>query len=824
MDEAGSHAALTSALPLPDDGVPATVSVPHAAASLPALDPIFLTESPVVVRAKLQLQRDKLERLLHDQVIQKKVDKGGKVFVSPEAGANLPVDEVLSKAQQVVSPFAADTLESEPADATTAAAKSMGKGGGESSASETANDASHAQVTDQSADIPERSPQRGGAHETATVPTSAAGEADYQATRYPDSEYTPPSPGVGACLGTGGRRGWAPSVGAADDADDDDDGYEPELQLSFKAEPAAKPAAAHPVHVQSHIDEPAAPRPERVSPLTTTNYNDLHDAYRIDRQPSVDSRRDTRTRDIAGVAAAGQAAAAAGFHDIGSQRAPAAARRAHATGPVKRPVAQQHGDGDGDGLAVEPAATASGRAAQLYSPTRAYSSVRAEPYSPNAPACFMDVEAAPAQAQRGVSPAYTTAARRPDGADAARSSVAPRDAGHPGLDGEMPPPAAPVAARRVPIDGLQSQPRSAGRSGTPGRYVQAVRRAPSRLVSVMPEHEVAALNAPRGGRTPPVLVAPERARYQYVEEIPLDDEGYVYTSRARPREVVGPLRRDAYYDHLHSRVLYSPYPTPVRRAPRRVIVDQEGRRYVEADPEVEPEYFEPPVVHRRPLVSALPRRQEVLYDREGRPVPVSYARTPSGVGAFVAVEDLQPEHVEEYEAIAGPSGVPSVYSRPHARPRRDGGSSVYDARAASVLPAELEYAPPPQPMLANTPHLQQQQVSGRYDDPDSEVDRLHRRRIEQDEVVLPATASESLAYSGKHFRRPLRHESEQLVYRRHQDGDGDRGGGVSMAASPRLRLASRAGQYVAGPAAGSALAAPRVDSVRSLYPPRDAQR
>ncbi|KAI5309907.1 hypothetical protein KEM55_002156, partial [Ascosphaera atra] len=299
------------------------VSTPGTSAArkaVPTLDPIFLTESPIVIRAKLQSRREHMERLIQEQVTQKKADGRLKVSVH-ESNPDFDVAEILGKALRVVSPYPA------PAQAVAVA---MSVGGEEehiaasegqkvtSEGSDVNSYYSSLAPDSDPADRPERSPSRreeeqaAGAKATTTTAdidmadvavadvsgdesrndidyvlgtrkTGAVTSPDYQisadaeeeteeGTHY-EPEYSPPGPGLPVTV--------------------NDESYEPELDPMFHGRSHAQALEgerarlerqvelqqqqpAHPpylpVHVQNHILEPHAPRPERVSPLTTSEF------------------------------------------------------------------------------------------------------------------------------------------------------------------------------------------------------------------------------------------------------------------------------------------------------------------------------------------------------------------------------------------------------------------------------------------------------------------------------------------------------------------------------------------------------------------------
>lgn len=70
------------------------------------IDPIFLTKSDDLVRAEIQLQRQRVERVLRDQLEQRRLEARQKASVQ-EGKPDFDVSDVLSKALEIVKPVAA---------------------------------------------------------------------------------------------------------------------------------------------------------------------------------------------------------------------------------------------------------------------------------------------------------------------------------------------------------------------------------------------------------------------------------------------------------------------------------------------------------------------------------------------------------------------------------------------------------------------------------------------------------------------------------------------------------------------------------------------
>ncbi|KAL9597197.1 MAG: hypothetical protein Q9179_004349 [Wetmoreana sp. 5 TL-2023] len=94
-----------SHLPPPPSNVQSRVSSNTApvAASLSGIDPIFLTKSDVLLRAEIQQKRQRIERVLADQVKENKAISRQRAFDQDDL-PDFNVTEVLRKAQELVKP------------------------------------------------------------------------------------------------------------------------------------------------------------------------------------------------------------------------------------------------------------------------------------------------------------------------------------------------------------------------------------------------------------------------------------------------------------------------------------------------------------------------------------------------------------------------------------------------------------------------------------------------------------------------------------------------------------------------------------------------
>ncbi|KAJ9304257.1 hypothetical protein DTO217A2_6221 [Paecilomyces variotii] len=94
--------------PLNGSAAASSTATPSRIVPKPAseIDPIFLTKSDDLVRAEMQLQRQRVERVLREQLEQRRVEARQKASVQ-EGKPDFDVSDVLSKALEIVKPVAA---------------------------------------------------------------------------------------------------------------------------------------------------------------------------------------------------------------------------------------------------------------------------------------------------------------------------------------------------------------------------------------------------------------------------------------------------------------------------------------------------------------------------------------------------------------------------------------------------------------------------------------------------------------------------------------------------------------------------------------------
>ncbi|KAJ5776616.1 uncharacterized protein N7511_001627 [Penicillium nucicola] len=261
------------------------------------IDPIFLTKSDDLVRAELQLQRQRVERQLRDQVELRRMETKQKTAVQ-DTKPEFDVSEVFKQALEVVKPVSlCDSSEASGPDGqasdfdnnsyySSRAPDSPLQAGGQQKSSPVAivppaGPAQHGPVahypdelqrlealnqpgSDQEmqdayhvADQRPMYTQTQSRHQKAEDPNPYRESPQIEAAD--DSEYSPPAPA-------------APLSEAHDYPREIESGRQlkPDVRyIELPRGPRKPPSPANVRVVQNHITSPAAPRPSRVSPLAT---------------------------------------------------------------------------------------------------------------------------------------------------------------------------------------------------------------------------------------------------------------------------------------------------------------------------------------------------------------------------------------------------------------------------------------------------------------------------------------------------------------------------------------------------------------------------
>ncbi|PGH06508.1 hypothetical protein GX51_02332 [Blastomyces parvus] len=274
------------------------------------IDPIFLTKSDDLIRAEIQLQRQRVERTLRDQLEQKKIEYRRKTCLQ-ESKPDFDVSEVLREALQLVKPIS--TTDMDGANANTAASDSF-----EDNSFYSSKAPDSPQVSDRNEqpsplrpeparpagvdEVPyeghvdrqhvdsDRDMMDVEMQETYNVadkrgPLSRSPEnltprrpspSRYPAREHPDMydepEYSPPGPDIPS----GGRR-----------EEEGEYVQEPEPGINYRRRSYGRPIErgqdmrrvtppGHDIRIaRNHITSPAAPQPSRVSPLAVTKVPSL---------------------------------------------------------------------------------------------------------------------------------------------------------------------------------------------------------------------------------------------------------------------------------------------------------------------------------------------------------------------------------------------------------------------------------------------------------------------------------------------------------------------------------------------------------------------
>ncbi|EGE84034.1 hypothetical protein BDDG_06979 [Blastomyces dermatitidis ATCC 18188] len=312
---AAAAAAAAAIAPIPSEAVaPSSHSGPSGPLTtqkpVSEIDPIFLTKSDDLIRAEIQLQRQRVERTLRDQLEQKKIEYRRKTCLQ-ESKPDFDVSEVLREALQLVKPIS--TTDMDGANANTAASDSF-----EDNSFYSSKAPDSPQVSDQNQqsspvqpeparpveadEVPyeghvdrqhvdsdrdmmdvemqepynvaaKRGPlSRSPENLTPRRPSPSRYSAREQPDMYDEPEYSPPGPDIPS----GGRR-------------DEEGEYiqEPEPDINYRRRSYGRPVdrgqdtrritpPGHDIRIaRNHITSPAAPQPSRVSPLAVTKVPSL---------------------------------------------------------------------------------------------------------------------------------------------------------------------------------------------------------------------------------------------------------------------------------------------------------------------------------------------------------------------------------------------------------------------------------------------------------------------------------------------------------------------------------------------------------------------
>ncbi|CAL5868154.1 uncharacterized protein PFLUO_LOCUS2378 [Penicillium psychrofluorescens] len=609
------------------------------------INPIFLTKSDDLVRAELQLQRQRVERALRDQVEQKKQETKQKLLLQ-DTNPGFDVEEVLNRALELVKPLSL----SDPSEAT-------GPGDDDNSFYSSRAPDSPPQIGDHQRPSPVA---RGLGHKSDELQRLEAlnppgsdqemhdaypvadqrslnvqkqqprhGHAGLQQPVEPleEPEYSPPAPTV-------------PPV----DYQDDQRGARGRRRVSdgrfpvYSQEMRRPPSPANGIRVvQNHITSPAAPRPSRVSPLATK------------KAPAVQQLRDERT----------------GYRSDQVYSDPDSARGSP-TAPAPNVISRKRRRLDGG----------SGHAS-VAAPTEIY--IKQEPVSPPP---FADDPEVLRGRQRQEQPVYI-------------DSVSPRYT--------------PVAERREPVyetQGYHEPALEPGPSRTSSRLstrrpvrddgdlrrvanIQYARQSdyPREHIDVHPSVARSAsytvVDRPRYYEEAPPSYS---RRYVAVDEPPTTYQEPYYEEVPSARTMAPPPRRIVVDEHGTQYIEMVPAQRTQPMAPPPRPMSQVSRSEVYED--------------RAPLRSASMRAPSVVQDAYGEHRYVQEMPPPQPVYRRVVSDYARPTTSDRRIYAAPPDGHETTYSRP---------GSVQVAEYAPRQPAYYEeYNPPPPERIIRTTSVRPQ--------------------------------------------------------------------------------------------------------------------
>ncbi|RDW90296.1 uncharacterized protein DSM5745_02071 [Aspergillus mulundensis] len=510
------------------------------------IDPIFLEKSEDLVRAELQLQRQRVEREIREQVDLRRQESKQKVSVQ-DATPDFDVSDVLSRALELVKPSPAPEVAA-PSDSfddnsfySSRAPDSPQHGDHKSSsASSVPGEHSAGAIGERYSDElhrlealnrPDSDQSMQDTYSIADPRPSSQRQPHHtqayrahtrqQAEPLDEPEYSPPAPGVAPMERV---ESYEPSRtmpnGPKRRAVDPRDRY---------ARRSISPADGVRV-IRNHITSPAAPQPSRVSPLA------------IAKVPSVNQHHDSRSE-----------------YDV--------ERRGSPEVPAQPPVSRKRRRLQDDRVVYR---TSGGGSIKPF--------VKEEPVSPppfadSAPIYRPRVQEGPVYIDVP-SPRYTPVADRRE--------PALRTSGY-GME---------------PYDEVQSDqvvPRTASRLGTqrPMRDDQDLRRVASLHQARKPEwaREYVDQQSPHPARNGPYTVverAPQQDSARYFEEL---------TPRRYASPMPPPLPESYYSDYV------------VEAPPRRIVIDEHGNQYYEALPAPRVSAMPPPAsrIPRADLYEAPPQ-------------------------------------------------------------------------------------------------------------------------------------------------------------------------------------------------------------------------
>lgn len=658
------------------------------------IDPIFLTKSDDLVRAELQLQRQRVERVLRDQLEQKRLESRQKAAVQ-DAKPDFDVSGVLNQALELVKPASVNDISA--SNVVGAPSDSFDENSFYSSRapdSPQQGEPSSAATAPHTGDLPTKIPVENYSDELQRLEAlNRTGLDQEMRDAYPVADKRDPyrhrQPHDAPVDLTGNKYHQLPQ---ADDAMEEPDysppapsvppmdraevrEYQPEYITHDARRRVDNRAGAGGYYntmsprddvrvVRNHITSPAAPQPSRVSPLA------------VAKVPSAPQAKDIRTRYEAERVHPTQGL------DRASPDAPAAQH------PIPRKRRRLQED--------------KGRARQVPYNKKPAAVDTSDPYikeEPVSPPPFAD--ALPAYQGRPAQPVYIDIA-------------SPRYT--PVVERREPPIREPVYEADPYHEAPMSRAASRLSSRRPMRDEPDLRRVASLQNARQPEYAreyVEQQPSPRAVRAASYAVVerppPERATRYYDEPVP------AYSRRFIPAEgsPSSPQSREAYYEE-------EPVPARIMAPPRRVVVDEHGNQYYEAASAVQ--YVS--------SAGRIPRND--VYDDD---VPVRQASVrQASMRATSVIEDPYGGRKYVQEMPPPPSTYRRVtdYARPAPAERRSYATPLEGEpfpRSSSVQVGEYARRPAymddpglPRERLMRVPSVRPQ--TARYDEPREVISRV----------------------------------------------------------------------------------------------------
>lgn len=669
--------------PAPANVTPSSVRVASKPTS--EIDPIFLTKSDDLVRAEIQLQRQRVERSLRDQLEQRKHDSKQKPAVQ-DTKPDFDVSEVLHKALQVVRPVS-------PSDPSEANADSF-------------DDDSF--YSSRAPDSPQ--PVEGQRRTSPVAPAQPPGPAG----RVPVDHYGDELQRLEALNRPGSDQEMRDAYPVADQRVP----HHQKPPFSGQAEVAPRPYEPPPMEP---LEEPEYSPPAPVAPPIYQRDYEREVAYESGRGRHIDRNRDTQQpASPAGVTIVRQ-------NHITTPAAPRPSRvspLAMAKVPSVQQLQEKRDEHGSDRLYSDPESTRgspSGPAPRITSRKRRrlqggrVEGTRNVPYrSQNAQPSDTYIKEEPVSPPPFADDPTVIRSRQPQEQPVYIDIASPRYT--PVLERREPSVRRPVYEvepyAEVPVDQGHSRPTSRLGTRRPYREEGDLRRVASLHHARQAEYPREYVEAePRASRAASytVMGRPLQERPRYYEEVP-SEFGLRHIA---VDDLPQPVYRDPYYEDV-------PPARPIGQPQRRIVVDEHGHEY-----EMIPTSRQQPMAPPPRPVSRMPEG-DVYDDRV--PVRTASDRAPSVIhdvyGERRYGQDIPPPPpvyrrvVSDYAHPAGNDRL--VYSTPldgHEPYHRSG--SVQVAEYIPRRPAYVEEHAAPQERMIRTASVRPQHV--RYEQPHPEV-------------------------------------------------------------------------------------------------------